>query len=144
MGHYDYWANQVKRSILLDSGADLISYGMGEHSLLEIAEGLAAGISVSDLTYIRGTVFKTRDRSLLDPDGIELPPFEEIKADKRTYARSFYIQYCNTDPLCRPSAGGMLRRRHLRGAESGGTSLTEEEMDELYTAALYETVAPFL
>lgn len=96
---------------MLDSGADLISYGMGEHSLLEIAEGLAAGISVSDLTYIRGTVFKTRDRSLLDPDGIELPPFEEIKADKKTYARSFYIQYCNTDPYARPSAGGMLRRR---------------------------------
>ena len=132
MGHYDYWANQVKRSILLDSGADLISYGMGEHSLLEIAEGLAAGISVSDLTYIRGTVFKTRDRSLLDPDGIELPPFEEIKADKKTYARSFYIQYCNTDPY----AGHQLVECYDGATcvvqNPAALPLTEEEMDELY------------
>ncbi|MDY5540272.1 MAG: YgiQ family radical SAM protein, partial [Lachnospiraceae bacterium] len=98
MGHYDYWSDQVKRSILLDSGADLISYGMGEHSLLEIAEALAAGIAVSDLTYIRGTVFKTRDRGLLMPDAIELPAFERIREDKRAYAESFYIQYSNTDP----------------------------------------------
>ena len=132
MGHYDYWANQVKRSILLDSGADLISYGMGEHSLLEIAEGLAAGISVSDLTYIRGTVFKTRDRSLLDPDGIELPPFEEIKADKKTYARSFYILYCNTDPY----AGYQLVECYDGATcvvqNPAALPLTEEEMDELY------------
>lgn len=60
MAHYDYWSNKVKRSILLDSGADLISYGMGERSIIEIADALASGMDVKDITFIDGTVFKTR------------------------------------------------------------------------------------
>ena len=58
LAHYDYWSDRLRRSILLDSAADMISYGMGEHSILEIAEGLDAGIAVQDLTYIDGTVVK--------------------------------------------------------------------------------------
>ena len=77
-------------------------------------------------------MFKTRDRSLLDPDGIELPPFEEIKADKKTYARSFYIQYCNTDPY----AGHQLVECYDGATcvvqNPAALPLTEEEMDELY------------
>ena len=60
LAHYDYWSDSLKRSILLDSGADLISYGMGEHSIIEIAEALDAGIHVRDITFIAGTVYKTR------------------------------------------------------------------------------------
>ena len=60
LGHYDYWSNKVKRSILLDSQADLISYGMGEHSIVEIADALNAGIAVKDITFVDGTVFTTK------------------------------------------------------------------------------------
>ncbi|MDC7278383.1 YgiQ family radical SAM protein [Butyrivibrio fibrisolvens] len=96
LAHYDYWSNKVRRSILLDSGADIISYGMGERSVVEIADCLASGMDVKDITYIDGTVYKTRDKSFTE-DGIILPSFEEIKADKKTYAQSFYTQYVNTD-----------------------------------------------
>lgn len=58
MAHYDYWSDKLKRSVLLDSGADVISYGMGEHSIIELAEALDAGIPVEDITYIAGTVVK--------------------------------------------------------------------------------------
>ena len=88
---------RMKRSILLDSGADLISYGMGERSIVEIADALDSGIAVKDITFIEGTVFKTRDRELIY-DSIELPSFEEVKREKRAYAKSFYTQYLNTDP----------------------------------------------
>ncbi len=96
LGHYDYWSNKVKRSILLDSGADLLLYGMGERSIVEMAEGLQSGISIRDLTYIDGTVYKTKDAEGVY-DAIMLPSFEEIKANKEAYAKSFYTQYCNTD-----------------------------------------------
>lgn len=96
MAHYDYWSDRIKRSILLDSGADIVSYGMGEHSIVEIAEALEAGIAVSDITYIDGTVVKVKDREAVY-DAVELPSFEEIKENKRKYAESFYTQYCNTD-----------------------------------------------
>ena len=98
MAHYDYWSNKLKRSILLDSGADLISYGMGEHSIVEIADALDSGLDIKDITFIDGTVYKTRDRESIY-DAIELPHFEALKADKLEYAKSFYIQYSNTDPF---------------------------------------------
>ena len=142
MGHYDYWSDQVKRSILLDSGADLISYGMGEHSLLEIAEALAAGIAVSDLTYIRGTVFKTRDRRLLMPDAIELPAFERIREDKRAYAESFYIQYSNTDPYVGKQLTECYDNRMYVVQNPAALPLTAEEMDELYRFPYMRTWHP--
>lgn len=82
LGHYDYWSDKVKRSVLLDSGADIISYGMGERSVLEIAEALDAGIAVSDLTYIDGTVVKARDLDSVY-DAVTLPSFQEISEKKR-------------------------------------------------------------
>ncbi|MCR5716629.1 MAG: YgiQ family radical SAM protein [Lachnospiraceae bacterium] len=98
LGHYDYWSDSVRRSILLESGADLISYGMGEHSIIEIADALAGGIDVSDITYIDGTVFKTRNEDLI-ADAEKIPSYEEICADKMKYAEAFRIQYHNTDPF---------------------------------------------
>ena len=131
LAHYDYWSNKVKRSILLDSGADLISYGMGEHSIIEIADALNAGIDVHDITFIDGTVFKTKNRDLIY-DAIELPDYDEIKENKRSFAQSFYKQYCNTDPF----SGKRLFEPY------GGTTfvvqnppakpLTQMEMDEVY------------
>ena len=98
LAHYDYWSNKLKRSILLDSGADLISYGMGERSIVEIAEALESGIDVKDITFIDGTVYKTKDKDSIY-DAIWLPEWDEIKENKRTFAESFYTQYCNTDPF---------------------------------------------
>ena len=131
LAHYDYWSNKVKRSILLDSGADLISYGMGEHSIVEIADALDSGIAVKDITFIDGTVFKTKDASMIY-DAIELPDYDEIKADKRRYAESFYTQYCNTDPfsgkrLYEPYGGSTFVVQN-----PPAKPLTQEEMDAVY------------
>ena len=77
LAHYDYWENKVKHSVLLDSGADMISYGMGEHTIIEIADALASGLPVEELTYIAGTVFKCRDLSrVYEP--IILHSYEEV------------------------------------------------------------------
>jgi len=131
MGHYDYWSDKVRRSILLESGADLISYGMGEHSIVEIADALNSGMDVRDITYIAGTVYKTRDKSVIY-DAIELPSFEEIESDKKKYAMSFSLQYQNTDPF---------QAKGLYESYGGGTyvvqnppakPLTMMEMDDVY------------
>ncbi|MDO4478320.1 MAG: YgiQ family radical SAM protein [Lachnospiraceae bacterium] len=97
LGHYDYWSDKVRRSVLLDAGADIISYGMGEQSIVEIADALNAGIDVKDITFIRGTVYKTRREETLT-DAIRLPDFETISENKSAYAAGFATQFKNTDP----------------------------------------------
>ena len=99
LAHYDYWSDCLKRSILLDSGADLISCGMGERSIVEIADALASGLSVHDLSFIDGTVYKTRSIAHLPDDAIVLPSFESMEKDPREYATSFATQYDNLDPF---------------------------------------------
>jgi uncharacterized radical SAM protein YgiQ len=96
MAHYDYWGNNIRRSILLDSGANLLSYGMGEKSIVEIAEALDAGISIDDITYVKGTSYRAKSTSNLY-DYILLPSYKDITDDKRKYAESFKTQYENTD-----------------------------------------------
>ncbi len=94
--HYDYWSDEVKRSVLLDSGADLLVYGMGEKSIIEIAEALNAGIPAEEITYINGTVYKTKDRErAFEP--VFLPTYDEVVSSKKKYGESFKIQYENTD-----------------------------------------------
>ena len=141
MAHYDYWSDRLKRSVLLDSGADLISYGMGERSILEIAEALEAGIDVKDLTFIPGTVFRAKSLdSVYDP--VILPGFEEMKQDKLLYAKSFYIQYCNTDPIkgrCLAEPYG----EHLYVVQNPPSRpLSQEEMDEVYGYPYMRTYHP--
>lgn len=130
LAHYDYWSNKVKRSILLDSGADLISYGMGERSIVEIADALASGIEVKDITFIDGTVYKTKDKDSIY-DALWLPEWDDIKEDKRKFAESFYVQYCNTDPFS--------GKRLVEGYGSNYVvqnppqkPLSQEEMDAVY------------
>ena len=98
LGHYDYWSESMKRSILLDSQADILMYGMGEKSIVELADALNAGMEAKDITYIDGTVYKTAELDESLPT-IVLPSFEELKANKRKYAESFKIQYGNCDPF---------------------------------------------
>ncbi len=98
MAHYDYWSDSLRRSLLMDCGADLISYGMGEHSILEIAQALDAGLKVHDLTFIAGTCYRTKDISGVR-DCILLPDYAKMQENRLYYAMSFYEQYRNTDPF---------------------------------------------
>ena len=130
LAHYDYWSNKVKRSILLDSGADLISYGMGERSIVEIADALASGMDVKDITFIDGTVFKTKDRDIIY-DAIELPNYDEIKENKRSFAKSFYTQYSNTDPFSGKRLFEPYERTYVV-QNPPQKPLSQEEMDSVY------------
>lgn len=132
LAHYDYWSDSLKRSVLLDSGADLLSYGMGERCIVEIADALNAGIAVKDITFIDGTVYKTKDISnLYEPE--LLYSYEELKADRKNYAKSFYIQYCNTDPfnakqLVEPYPNGLYVVQN-----PPQKPLSQSEMDQVYS-----------
>lgn len=132
LAHYDYWSDKVKRSILLDSQADLISYGMGEHSIVEIAEALDSGIDVKDITFINGTVYKAKSLESVY-DAIVLPDYQSITEDKREFARSFHIQYTNTDPLY----GKRLAERYKDGEyvvqNPPAKPLSQAEMDRVYS-----------
>lgn len=131
MAHYDYWSDQVKRSVLLDSGADMISYGMGEHSIVEIADALNAGIAVEDLTFIRGTVYRSRSLEHLE-NPLILPSYEEVCQEKRKYAESFALQYQNTDAhTARPMAESYGTRGYVV-QNPPAWPLTEQEMDDVY------------
>ena len=131
MAHYDYWENKVKHSILIDSGADLISYGMGEHSILEIAEALQSGIPVQEITYVAGTVFKSHDISrVYDP--VILPSFEQVQTDKKAYADSFAIQYRNTDPFTAKPLAESYGNRGYVIQNPPSQPLTQMEMDDVY------------
>ena len=141
MAHYDYWTDSFKRSVLLDSQADLISYGMGEKSIVEIADALAGGIAVSDITFISGTVYRTKDLSGVY-DAIELPSYEDMKVDKSLYAKSFAIQNENTD-FCN---GKTLVEGYPNGIyvvqNPPQPPLTAEEMDDVYALPYMRTYHP--
>ncbi len=98
LAHYDYWSDKLKRSILLDAGADIVVYGMGERSIVEIADALNSGLTIEDITFIDGTVYKARSLDHVY-DAVILPTFEDLQVDKLNYAKSFYIQYQNSDPF---------------------------------------------
>ena len=132
MAHYDYWSDKLKHSILVDSSADILSYGMGEHSMIEIAEALDSGIDVKDITYVRGTCYRTKDISNIPDDSIILPNYDSLTADRLEYARSFYTQYINTDPY---SAKTLVEGYGTRGyvvQNPPAYPLTQMEMDDVY------------
>lgn len=141
LAHYDYWSDRLKRSVLLDSGADLISYGMGERSIVEIAEALESGIDIKDITFIPGTVYRTKSLESVY-DAISLPGYEEMKEEKLAYARSFYTQYKNTDPF----TGKRLvepYNEHLYVVQNPPSMpLDESEMDQVYGYPYRRTYHP--
>lgn len=141
LGHYDYWSDSVKRSILLDSGADLLSYGMGEHSIVEIAEALDSGLSISDITFISGTVYKAKNLEDVY-DYKLLPDFEEIKKNKRAFAESFYVQYCNTDPYSGKRLVEKYKDTEYVIQNPPAKPLSQEEMDEVYALPYMRTYHP--
>lgn len=131
LAHYDYWSDSVKHSILVDSQANLLSYGMGERSIIAIAEALDSGIAVEDITFIDGTVYRAKNLDAVY-DAQILPSFDEICRDKRKYAESYYQQYCNTDAV---TAKRLVEpyHAHLYIVQNPPSApLTEMEMDDIY------------
>ncbi len=142
LAHYDYWSDSMKRSLLLDSQADLLLYGMGERSIVEVADALDSGLAVSDITYVRGSVYKTQ--SLEDVyDYKLLPSFEALTAEKRVYAESFYTQYCNTDPyVAKRLAEPYEKDRCYVIQNPPQEPLTTKEMDRVYALPYMRTWHP--
>ncbi|MCD8300614.1 MAG: YgiQ family radical SAM protein [Clostridiales bacterium] len=141
LGHYDYWSDKVKRSILLDSAADLLLYGMGERSIVEVAEGLDSGIDIHDLTYIDGTVYRTMDPDSVY-DALRLPDFEKICKNKRTYAESFYIQYKNTDHFTAKRLIEYYGNQGYVVQNPPAAPLTTQQMDDIYELPYMRTYHP--
>ncbi len=141
MAHYDYWSDSFKRSILLDSQADLISYGMGEKSIVEIADDLNSGIAVQDITFIPGTLYKTKDISGLY-NSVVLPDYTSMKENPAKYAESFAVQYNSTDPF----TGKALAEPYPNGIyvvqNPPQPPLTTEEMDAVYALPYERTYHP--
>ena len=141
LAHYDYWTDNLKRSVLLDSQADLISYGMGERSIVEIADALNSGIAVKDITFIAGTVYKTKDISGIY-DGLQLPSYHEMKEKSALYADSFSLQYQNTDPF----QGKYLIEPYPNGVyvvqNPPAKPLTTDEMGAVYDLPYQRTYHP--
>ena len=135
LAHYDYWSDSLKRSILLDSGADLVLYGMGEHAIVEVADALAAGLPIEQVTYVAGTVYRISGGTgaLAEVYDYEmLPSWDELSADRLAYARSFNTQYRNMDPitahrLVEPYPNGVYVVQNPPAER-----LTTEEMDAVY------------
>ena len=141
LAHYDYWSDKLKRSILLDAQADLLLYGMGERSIVEVADALNDGMDIHDVTYIDGTVFRVREP---DPNlpCLRLPDYASLATDPRKYAESFYLQYCNTDPF---SARRLLEpygEHEFVVQNPPQKPLSQEEMDRVYGLPYCRTYHP--
>ena len=141
LAHYDYWSDKLKRSILLDSSADLVSFGMGEHSIVEIADALEAGLAIGDITFIDGTVYRT---SSLDHvyDAVMLPSFSQMQADKLDYARSFATQYENSDPFTGKRLVEPYSDHEFVVQNPPAAPLTQSEMDAIYRLPYMRTYHP--
>ena len=140
LAHYDYWDDKVRRSILIDSQADLLMYGMGENTIIEVADALNSGLRAEDCCFIRGCVYKTKDISLI-PDAIMLPSFEEVKNDKVKYAKSFQIQHENIDAI----AAHVLIEAYdgwYVVQNKPPLPLTQQEMDFTYSLPYERTFHP--
>ncbi len=140
LAHYDYWDDAVRRSILIDSQADLLMYGMGENTIIEVADALNSGLKAKDLCYIRGTCWKTKDIQYVN-DAIVLPSFQQIQQDKYAYAKSFRIQHENIDAihaknLIEPYEGWYVVQNQPP------LPLTQEEMDFTYALPYERTFHP--
>lgn len=140
LSHYDYWDDKVRKSIIIDANADLLLYGMGENSIVEVAEALDSGLDIQYLTYLDGTVFKTKDLSLAT-DPIILPSYEEVCASKDKYCESFNMQYRQTDhytakTLVEPYQGWYVVQN------IPNRPLTQQEMDDTYALPYTRRVHP--
>ena len=141
LAHYDYWSDKLKRSILLDSQADLLLYGMGERAIVEAANALNDGMNVRDLTYIDGTVFRAASADTPVPS-IRLPDYASLVKDPKKYAESFYLQYTNTDPFSAKQLIEPYSEREFVIQNPPQKPLSQAEMDEIYALPYCRTYHP--
>ena len=140
LSHYDYWDNKVRRSILLDSGADLLLYGMGEHQIIELAEALDSGLPIQEITSLKGSVYKTRDRDRIG-ECIWLPAYEETSRDKNKYSESFMLQYSNTDFITAKTLAEEYREG-IVVQNPPSPPLGQDELDRVYSLPFMRTYHP--
>ncbi|MGI6608387.1 MAG: YgiQ family radical SAM protein [Erysipelotrichaceae bacterium] len=140
LAHYDYWDDKVRNSILIDSQADLLLYGMGENGIIEVADSLNAGIEIKHLTYLRGSCYKTKSLNNIS-DYILLPSYEEICSDKRKYAESFKIQSANTDAIKAKKLVETYRGWYIVQNEPD-YPISRQRMDDTYALPYKRTFHP--
>lgn len=144
LAHYDYWDDKVRKSILLDSKADLLLYGMGEKTIVQVADALASGLKASDTIYIRNSVWKTKDKDLLPYNGIFMPKFNEIRTNRYKYVEAFKLQYKNADAFI----GRPLIETYDDGTyviqNEPEFPLSTEELDQIYDLPFMRTTHPLL
>ena len=141
LAHYDYWSNRLKHSILVDSQADILIYGMGENAIVEVAEALEAGIDVKDITYVKGTAYRAKNTDNLD-EFTALPEFDELVSDKINYAKSFKIQYDNTDYFTGKVLVEKYNDHQYVVQNPPAKPLSESEMDRVYSLDYARTYHP--
>lgn len=130
LAHYDYWSDKLKHSILLDSQADILIYGMGERAIVEVADALNSGMEAKDITWIDGTVYSCKEVDDAVPC-IKLPPYKALVENKRKYAESYYLQYQNTDPFTAKRLAEPYEDRFVV-QNPPQKPLSQEEMDHVY------------
>jgi len=138
--HYDYWDNAVRRSILEDSSADLLIYGMGEKPVVQISNLLRYGMKIDSIKNVTGTAYIEKNISNLD-DYIEIPSFEEVSTNKKSYAEAYKIQYYEQDSI----RGKTLVQKHKDRyvvQNPPQPPLSQEEMDEVYALPYARTYHP--
>ena len=138
--HYDYWQDSVRRSILDDSGADILMYGMGEHSIIEIARALDSGKDVKDIRHVRGTCYMTKDISNIKKY-IEIPSFDEVKNDKYSYATAHKIQHEEQDSVRGKTIVQKHGERYLVQLPPSAP-LSQKEFDATYELPYVRTYHP--
>lgn len=128
--HYDCWDNKVRGSILVDSGADLLLYGMGERSIVEVADAMNSGLDIKDITYIKGSAYLTQTPENVY-NGKIIESFEEVKTDKKAYSRAFMAQYNEQNHF----TGKTLIQKHGKNyvaVNPPSDPLSQSEMDAVY------------
>ncbi len=139
--HYDYWSDKVRRSILINSGADLLMYGMGERQVIEIADLLNAGVPVGEIKNVAGCMYLESDPNALPKDGVTVPSFEEVSSDKRKYAQATRLQYQEQDAV-RGKPVIQLDHDKYTVQTPPAPPLTTEELDSVYALPYMRTYHP--
>ncbi len=140
--HYDYWENKIRKSIIIDSGADMLLYGMAEKQVIEVAESLQSGLKIKDLTYLKGTAFKSNLANMDDNDFIILPSFKDIQSSTRAYADSFLIQYRNSNHIHGKRMVEPYENDTCIVQNIPAEPLNTEEMDMIYRLPYTRTYHP--
>lgn len=139
--HYDYWSDKVRRSILIDSGADLLIYGMGERQTEEIAELLSMGVPVSEIKSVRGTAYIEGNAELLPGDAVVVPDYDEVSTDKKKYAIATKMQYDEQDAYRGKTVAQLDRDKYIV-QNPPAMPLSTEEMDKVYELPYMGTYHP--